>query len=122
MYDNKCSYLGAIDAAVPCAMLLNLIAVLKDRLAKIRNRTDLSLKLIFFDGEESFKENFSDDDGIYGAIHLANKYHTNHTVAKSTNEVITDLDKIDVFVLLDLIGTPNPTFYSYYNNTEKWFV
>lgn len=102
-------------------MMLNLIAVMKDHLAKIRDRTDLSLKLVFFDGEEAFV-NWGPDDSIYGARHLAKKYSENRVVAKSTNEVITDLDRIDVLVLLDLLGAPDPSFYSFFQNTERWFV
>lgn len=102
-------------------MMLNLIAVMKDRLAKIRNRADLSLKLLFLDGEEAFLS-WSATDSIYGAKHLARKYSENRSVAKSTNEVITDLDRIDVFILLDLLGTPEPAFYSYFRDTERWFV
>lgn len=112
---------GATDSAVPCAMMLNLIAVMKDDLAKIRNRTDLSLKLIFFDGEEAFVE-WGPNDSIYGAKHLAVKYSNNKLVARSTNEEITDLHRIDVLMLLDLLGAPNPRFYSYFQDTEKWFV
>lgn len=102
-------------------MMLNLIAVMKDDLAKIRHKTDLSLKLIFFDGEEAFLE-WGPNDSIYGAKHLADKYSKNRLLAKSTNEEITDLHRIDVFVLLDLLGAPDARFYSYFQNTEKWFA
>jgi Peptidase family M28. len=27
----------------------------------------------------------------------------------------------DVFVLLDLLGAPDPVFYNYFPKTEKWF-
>lgn len=114
-------FTAATDAAVPCAMLLNLIAVMKNHLEKIRDHTDLSLKLIFFDGEEAIVE-WGPKDSLYGARHLAQIYGENHVTAKSINETITDLDKIDVLVLLDLLGGPNPTFYSYIKNTERWFV
>lgn len=114
-------FLGATDSAVPCAMMLNLIAVMKEDLEKIRKRTDLSLKLIFFDGEEAFR-NWGPTDSIYGARHLAEKYSKQHLIVKSTNEEITDLHRIDLFILLDLLGAPDPRFYSYFRDTEKWFV
>lgn len=112
---------AATDSAVPCAMMLNLIAVMKDDLEKVRDKTDLSLKLIFFDGEEAFLE-WGPNDSIYGAKHLADKYSKNTLLARSTNEEITDLHRIDVLVLLDLLGAPGPMFYSYFEDTERWFV
>lgn len=27
----------------------------------------------------------------------------------------------DILVLLDLLGAPDPTFYNYFKNTEKWY-
>lgn len=27
----------------------------------------------------------------------------------------------DLFLLLDLIGAPNPTFYNYFSDTSKWY-
>lgn len=27
----------------------------------------------------------------------------------------------DMLVLLDLLGAPDPTFYNYFENTEKWY-
>lgn len=102
-------------------MMLNLIAVMKENFEKIRDRTDLSLKLIFFDGEEAFQE-WGPKDSIYGAKHLAHKYSQNNLIARSTNEQITDLHRIDVLVLLDLLGAPGPTFYSYFQDTERWYL
>lgn len=102
-------------------MMLNLIAVMKNDLERIRNRSDLSLKLIFFDGEEAFLE-WGPTDSIYGAKHLADRYSKNRLFAGSTNEEITDLHRIDVLVLLDLLGAPDPRFYSYFQDTERWFV
>lgn len=99
--------------------MLNLIAVMKEQLANIKERTDLSLKLIFFDGEEAFRE-WGPNDSIYGAKHLADKYSKNKFIARTTNEEITDLHRIDVLILLDLLGAPDPIFYSYFQDTEKW--
>lgn len=87
--------------------MLNLIKVLKDELDTKRDDNSLSLKLLFLDGEEAFVH-WGPDDSIYGAKHLANKMSQ------------SDLEKIDMFVLLDLLGLPNPRFYSFFRNTYKW--
>lgn len=100
-------------------MMLNLISVMRNDLERIRDRTDLSLKLVFFDGEEAFVE-WGPNDSIYGAKHLADKLSKNRLLARSTNEEITDLHRIDVLVLLDLLGAPDPRFYSYFQDTERW--
>ncbi|KAL9904344.1 glutaminyl-peptide cyclotransferase-like isoform 2-T2 [Glossina fuscipes fuscipes] len=86
-YDSKymgdLQFLGATDAAVPCAMLLNLAKVLKTNLAAFQN-TPLSLMLIFFDGEEAFEE-WLPEDSLYGSRRLARKWETEGF-----------LDKIDI--------------------------
>lgn len=111
-YDSKYmtdfEFLGATDSAVPCAMLLNLATVLKDRLEDIKDQK-LSLMFIFFDGEEAFHE-WGPQDSIYGARHLA---------AKWKKEKL--LDRIDMLMLLDLLGAPDPKFYSCFQNTEGWY-
>lgn len=111
-YDSKymgdVEFLGATDSAVPCAMLLNLAKVLEKQLKPYRD-TELSLMLIFFDGEEAFKE-WGPKDSIYGARHLAKKWETEGF-----------LPKLDMLVLLDLLGSPDPNFYSFFSNTESWY-
>lgn len=92
---------------------------MKNHLAKIRNRTDLTLQLIFFDGRESF-ETYGPYE--YGSTNLVEEYRNHRVIAKSVNETITDLDKIDLLIMLNLLGAPNPNFYSYYKNTERWLV
>lgn len=112
-YDSKympdVEFLGATDSAVPCAMLLNLAEVLSSHLAPFKH-SQLSLMLLFFDGEEAF-EQWSPRDSIYGARHLAKKW-----------EAENFLPKIDILMLLDLIGAPDPKFYSFFQNTESWYT
>ena len=76
-YDSKYfkdqEFLAATDSAVPCAQMINLVYVLKDYLESTKSNNDLSLKLIFFDGEEAFKT-WTSTDSIYGARHLAKKW------------------------------------------------
>lgn len=47
---------------------------------------------------------------IYGARHLAAKW-----------EKEDFLHRIDMLVLLDLLGSPDPTFYSFFESTENWY-
>lgn len=39
--------------------------------------------------------------------------------------IMNDYDSLlvlqDMLVLLDLLGAPDPTFYNYFKNTEKWY-
>ena len=48
--------------------------------------------LIFFDGEEAFKE-WGPKDSIYGARHLAKTWHSNYT-AYDKGENISELDRL----------------------------
>lgn len=113
-YDSKYfeneEFLGATDSAVPCAMMINIAYVLKDHLDSVKSNNDLSIMMIFFDGEEAFKQ-WSASDSIYGARHLAKKWETEGF-----------LPKIDLMVLLDLLGSPDPTFYSFFKETEKLYA
>lgn len=111
-YDSKyfadgSEFLGATDSAVPCAMMLNLLQTLQGALNELKSRTNTGLLLVFFDGEEAF-ENWSATDSIYGARHLAQRWE---------NEKF--LHRIELFMLLDLLGTPDPNFYSYFQNTNE---
>ncbi|XP_030382563.1 glutaminyl-peptide cyclotransferase isoform X1 [Scaptodrosophila lebanonensis] len=112
-YDSKymenVAFLGATDSAVPCAMLLNLAKVLQEQLEPFKN-TNVSLMLLFFDGEEAF-EQWGPKDSIYGARHLAKLWQDQGK-----------LDRIDLLVLLDLLGAPDPAFYSFFANTELWHM
>ncbi|KAI9277311.1 hypothetical protein BDA99DRAFT_555210 [Phascolomyces articulosus] len=111
-YDSKYyqdfEFIGATDSAVPCAMLLEMAVALDDAL-KQSMHDDTTLQMVFFDGEEAFVR-WTEEDSIYGAKHLAEKWHQSG-----------DLEKIDVLVLLDLLGAPNPTLPNYYPSTSWLF-
>lgn len=109
-YFEKDEFLGATDSAVPCAMLVNLAFVMSEYLEKVKSKQDVSLKLVFFDGEEAFKT-WTATDSIYGARHLAAKWEDENF-----------LHRIDMLVLLDLLGAPDPVFYSYFKETEGWYA
>ncbi|XP_006181129.2 LOW QUALITY PROTEIN: glutaminyl-peptide cyclotransferase [Camelus ferus] len=120
-WDNRV-FVGATDSAVPCAMMLELARALDKQLLSLKNisdsKPDLSLQLIFFDGEEAFLH-WSPRDSLYGSRHLAPKMaSTPHPPgARDTNQ----LHGMDLLILLDLIGAPNPTFPSFFPNTARWF-
>uniref|UniRef100_A0A915HSP6 glutaminyl-peptide cyclotransferase n=1 Tax=Romanomermis culicivorax TaxID=13658 RepID=A0A915HSP6_ROMCU len=68
---------------------------------------DVTLQLIFFDGEEAFGE-WSSTDSLYGSRWLA-EHWSNLSYPQPFNEFGTkELDRIDVFVLLDLLGAIHP--------------
>ncbi|KAM9466515.1 glutaminyl-peptide cyclotransferase [Clarias gariepinus] len=111
-------FLGATDSAVPCSMLLEMARALDRELKTLKEtESDLTLQLIFFDGEEALYQ-WTSTDSLYGSRHLATKMeNTAHPLgAKDTNQ----LDGIDLFVLLDLIGGPTPRFGNQFSNTARW--
>ena len=89
-YDSKRTpegFIGAIDSAFPCALLLYLAALSENK------TPDYPFDLIFFDGEEAMVE-WSDTDSLYGSRHLATSMAENKTLPNT-------------LVLLDLIGCEN---------------
>lgn len=115
-YFKEIEFLGAIDSAVPCAMLLHLAKVLTP-LLRTKNPS-VSLMLIFFDGEEAFKT-WSSTDSLYGSRHLAEKMsRTPYTAADGS--VVSELDRMELLILLDLMGSKGTKFYSFYPETEHW--
>jgi len=113
------NFVGATDSAVPCAMMLNLAHTLKEELKTLKNKkSDLTLQFLFLDGEEAFKR-WSSTDSIYGARHLAEKWH--NLPYESDGVSGNHLDRIDVFVLLDLIGAANPKFSKLETSTGGWY-
>lgn len=92
------------------------------RHSNFQRPVDTTLQLVFFDGEEAF-EQWSATDSLYGSRHLAEKW--NKTPFTSTEscpaDYISELDRIEVLVLLDLLGTKNPSFYSFFPNTDALY-
>ncbi|CAB0001150.1 unnamed protein product [Nesidiocoris tenuis] len=116
-YDSKYfadfEFLGATDSAVPCAMLLHLAKVIGPYL----NNPKVGLTLIFFDGEEAFYE-WNDYDSIYGSRHLASKWAEQSYSRDGLSA--REMDRIDVMVLLDLIGVKDQQFLSFFRETQRW--
>jgi glutaminyl-peptide cyclotransferase len=62
--------------------------------------------MIFFDGEEAIVE-WTDEDSIYGARHLASKWSNEIILVQNddgSTAQINPLNQIDALVLLDLLG------------------
>lgn len=114
-YDSKVSvpgqgtrqFIGATDSAVPCAMMAELAFALTPRLRKSPMFEDITLQFVFFDGEEA-QVHWSHNDSLYGARHLASKW-------KQEKQI----ENIDLFLLLDLLGAPNPTFFPLIRYTQN---
>lgn len=112
-------FLGASDSAVPCAMILELATLLDAQLQAFKQqKSALTLELVFFDGEESFEE-WTDTDSLYGSRHLAEALATSAHAQGTTHT--TMLQAVDLFVLLDLLGGPNPLIVNHFDNTARWF-
>ncbi|XP_019642812.1 PREDICTED: glutaminyl-peptide cyclotransferase-like isoform X3 [Branchiostoma belcheri] len=121
-YDSKMlkGFIGATDSAVPCALMLNIARNLDSQLGTMKNKEpDLTLQLIFFDGEEAFHQ-WTSTDSIYGARHLARQLAETPHKLDSSHKM---LDSMDVMVLLDLLGAKNPTFpnFQFRGSAEKWY-
>ncbi|XP_060779375.1 glutaminyl-peptide cyclotransferase-like a isoform X2 [Neoarius graeffei] len=112
-------FIGASDSAVPCAMLLELVSALDTQLTALKQqRSAVTLQLVFFDGEEAFEE-WTDTDSLYGSRHLAELMA--HTAHPSGSAHTTQLQAVDLFVLLDLLGAAEPLIVNHFDNTARWF-
>ncbi|KAJ2909759.1 hypothetical protein GGI21_001560 [Coemansia aciculifera] len=106
-------FVGATDSAVPVALMLDVAKALAEKVDE-QERNDISLQLIFFDGEEAYEE-WTDKDSIYGSKHLAGLWEHNPDAATvaaldATAQHKPELDRVELMVLLDLIGAPNTGF------------
>lgn len=113
-YDSKWfadnpNFVAATDSAVSCAMMLTIAKALANDLADRSKTNDLSIMFVFFDGEEAIQQ-WTASDSIYGARHLAKKWQKENF-----------LPRIDMMVLLDLIGATDPKFYNFFPGTQKWY-
>ncbi|XP_055036611.1 glutaminyl-peptide cyclotransferase [Misgurnus anguillicaudatus] len=117
--DPQKVFVGASDSAVPCAMMLELVTALDPHLKKHKQmRSRVTLQLVFFDGEEAF-EDWTPTDSLYGSRHLAEQM--SRIPHPPGSEHTTLLNAVDLFVLLDLIGAPDPMFVNHFENTSRWF-
>ncbi|KAF8326010.1 uncharacterized protein EI90DRAFT_2999506 [Cantharellus anzutake] len=128
--DNQ--FVGATDSAAACAMLLDLAQSLdpllerRKRLLESQDSDEIenpaahtTLQIIFFDGEEAFRD-WTSVDSTYGSRHLAEKWENKYVEphpARRLNPPRTVLSTIEHLILLDLLGAPNPIVPSFYPST-----
>ena len=134
-YDSKLfdfEFLAATDSAVPCALLLDVIRSLDkefiryttDRSSRINSQ--LSLQIIFLDGEEAFLD-WTDTDSLYGSRKLAQKWENADILFKESgngNRQREGLENIELFILYDLLGAsdPVPEFRPYFEESSIVFT
>ncbi|KAF2828736.1 hypothetical protein CC86DRAFT_368887 [Ophiobolus disseminans] len=132
-YDSKYQpegFIGAIDSAAPCAMLMYVARVVDAYVQRMYDEMqaldeggtvemDMGVQILFLDGEEAFGEEWNDEDSLYGARALAQQWSTskNPASAKFYN-YRTPLNQISLFLLLDLLGAANPSIPSYFPTTH----
>lgn len=129
-YDSKyepTGFIGAIDSAAPCAMLLHIARSIEDALKAKWDKMDENgevdlgvddiqgVQILLLDGEEAFVH-WTDDDSLYGSRSLAQEWESHFHPTMSTYR--TPLDAITLFVLLDLLGSANPRIPSYFLTTH----
>lgn len=96
------NFTGANDGSSGVGLLLSLILYF-NKITKTET-LPLSLKFIFFDGEECFY-NYSKNDGLFGSKHAAKLYH--HTCK--------------YMILLDMIGAKNLNI-QFPKNSNKFLI
>ncbi|PKK46096.1 hypothetical protein CI102_10258 [Trichoderma harzianum] len=129
-YDSKIEpkdFIGAIDSAAPCAMLMHIArsidGALKSKWDAMAASGDLDdnlepgvgVQILLLDGEEAFVR-WTQTDSLYGARSLAETWESEFHPSMSTFR--TPLHSISLFVLLDLLGSPNPRVPSYFLTTH----
>ncbi|CRG88137.1 hypothetical protein PISL3812_05164 [Talaromyces islandicus] len=129
-YDSKYTpegFIGAIDSAAPCAMIMHAMRSIDAALTKkwtemeAQGHSSLGIgeqtgiQVLFLDGEEAF-QTWTDTDSLYGARSLAETWE--HTYHPAMSQFRTELSSITLFVLLDLLGAKSPTILSHFPTTH----
>ncbi|KAG6024581.1 hypothetical protein E4U41_001735 [Claviceps citrina] len=139
---DPAGFVGAIDSAAPCAMLMHTARSIDAALtAKWKAEgagqgeddggggggggggldEKHGVQIVFLDGEEAFVK-WSATDSLYGARSLAAEWESQSHTTTSLHR--TPLDSISLFVLLDLLGSSSasgvpsyflPTHWTYQN-------
>ncbi|KAJ2615361.1 hypothetical protein H4S08_001261 [Coemansia sp. RSA 1365] len=118
-------FIGATDAAVPVALMLDVAKGLAKAVDQ-QPSTSPSLQLVFFDGEEAFVD-WTATDSIYGSRHLAEFWEHNPDTAtvaalSGTTKHKPELQRVDLMVLLDLIGAADNAFVALQIPTSDMFT
>ncbi|ORY14809.1 hypothetical protein BCR34DRAFT_212799 [Clohesyomyces aquaticus] len=128
-YDSKLQppgFIGATDSAAPCAMLMHVarsidkyVTQMHDEMAALNEggsvEMDMGVQILLLDGEEAFVS-WTDTDSLYGARALAESWETamNPAMSKYHNPN----RQISIFLLLDLLGSADPSVPSYFPTTH----
>ncbi|KXJ91398.1 glutaminyl-peptide cyclotransferase [Microdochium bolleyi] len=120
-------FIGAIDSAAPCAMLMHVAKSIEQGLARkwaaMQESGDAGLgleeekgvQILLLDGEEAWVT-WTATDSIYGARALAAHWDTD--VYPESAEHRSPIEAIKLFLLVDLLGGPDPTVPSYFRPTH----
>ncbi|KAI3335658.1 peptidase family M28 [Ustulina deusta] len=122
-YDSKITpdgFIGATDSAVPCAILMHVARIIDPFVTQMHDEMsalgeggtvpmDMGVQILLLDGEEAFLQ-WTATDSLYGARALAEHWETSYHPANSFYK--NPLDQISMFVLLDLLGSANPSVRS----------
>ncbi|KAF2140940.1 uncharacterized protein K452DRAFT_229201 [Aplosporella prunicola CBS 121167] len=128
-YDSKLTpagFIGATDSAAPCAMLMHVARSIDAALTKKWEKMqaegladDLEdtkgVRIVLLDGEEAFYS-WTETDSLYGARALAESWENTYHSASSTFK--TELASLELFLLLDLLGSKDPKVPSYFQTTH----
>ncbi|CAL8072212.1 unnamed protein product [Calicophoron daubneyi] len=114
-YESKLmdNFLGSTDSAMPCSIILKIAESLTKYIER-QCRADVGLKLVFFDGEEAFRE-WTSTDSLYGSRHLAAKW--DQPDANGSRE----LSRIKLMILLDLIGASESRIPYYEYRSSQFY-
>ncbi|TDZ20268.1 Glutaminyl-peptide cyclotransferase-like protein [Colletotrichum orbiculare MAFF 240422] len=119
-------FIGAIDSAAPCAMLLQAAKSIEAALVEKWKAMEASgeagsgleeekgIQIILLDGEEAWVS-WTDTDSLYGARALAQSWEAE---IHPDSIYKTGLSSISLFLLIDLLGAPNPRIPSYFPSTH----
>ncbi|KAL2137155.1 hypothetical protein VTI74DRAFT_7702 [Chaetomium olivicolor] len=125
-YDSKVApegFVGATDSAAPCAVLMDVARNVEAWVSRLWAQGDMKgtagrdegVQILFVDGEEAW-ESWTEKDSLYGSRSLAAEWENTPHPAMST--FANPLRQISLFVLLDLLGAPNPQVPSYFQGTH----
>lgn len=123
-------FIGAIDSAAPCAMIMHAMRSIDDALTRRWEKMQADglvddglgdasdnkgIQVLLLDGEEAFLS-WSNTDSVYGARALAEEWDNTMHPAMST--YASPLQAIELFVLLDLLGAKNTDVPSFFKTTH----
>lgn len=120
-------FIGAIDSAAPCAMLMHVARALDAALTQKWDamkaagdagsglEEERGVQILLLDGEEAWVK-WTATDSLYGARALAQDWEDSSYEALSTFP--NPLSSISLFVLVDLLGAASPNVPSYFQTTH----